>query len=306
MSGIMVRADWPLYMQEGPRVSLAKMWDQTLDALPSLKEWYYHVEKTDQPFVAELGSIGLGPARRKLEGVPGMLDKPAQGRTMTYVFPSYSLGVAISREAQDDDKQNKLVPLVMKELARSMFETMEEDAANQLNDAFNAIGWEADGVALCSASHPILKTGGTVSNISATAAALSITSLDAAMLSLRTTLNDTGRILTEITPEFLDLNPALLPDALRIIKTERVLGSNNNDKNLYFGMLTPRSNPRLSNANRWFLRSSKHQWKWFNRLAKPEFDTHVDPIAKSTIMTVYHRWGRGASDWRGVYGSDAP
>lgn len=301
---VVLRSDFPPFMRARQLNVLSKAFDQTLDLFEQQRGEYYNVSDTKDPYYSEFGMVGLGMARMKREVTPAGIDRPALGRPFTMVFPTYALAVAISEEAQEDDTEGKLMPFITKELGRSIVEAMEEDAVAQLNDGFSAQGWEPDGVALFSSAHPLIRTGGTSSNISTTAAALSITSLDAAMTTLRTTRNETGRWMSEITPKRLILHPALLPDALRIMRTSQVLGSNNNDVNLYFKMMEPKPNPRLTSNTRWFLQADNHRWLWKNR-RKARLITDIDEVGGVTVLQVSARWGRGAADWRGWYGSNA-
>lgn len=309
---ISVRSDFPIFMTPAGQQALRRqVWDAEDKEISDMRSLYFNVEDTEDAFYQSYGTIGLGRAVRKPEGTPKRLDNPALGRVFTLVFPTYALAVAISRELQEDDKNNQLVPFITRELKKSIFETMEEDAASQLNNGFTYQGWETDGVALFSTAHPYIRNQsapGTLqygSNRSATDAALSITSLDAAYTALRTVRNDTGRWLSEIMPEFIDVAPANLPTSLVLVGTRQVLGSNNNDINLYYNQLKPRSNPRITDNNCFYLSGKQHSWIWKNRRGV-EFKTKTDDISDVTILMTSARWGRGAEDWRGKYGSAGP
>lgn len=305
---LITRPDFPLLMQPKALRSLKEMiWDKE-DIIESMRSDYYTVKSTEDPYWQAFTMVGLGNAVRKPEGTVGRFDTPAQGRPFTMVFPTYSLAVAISREAQEDDKHNVLGPMITRELKRSIEEAMEEDAIAQYNDGFTAQGWEADGEAMFSTSHPILRPGvdgrTTWSNRHATDAALSISALDAAFTTLRTQKSDTGRWLRFDKPVYLDVHPTLLPTAYRILQTEKVIGSNYNDKNLYYKSLIPRANPRLTGQYNWFLSSDDNDWLWMNRIA-PQMITHVDDVIGATVFITRARWGRGAVTAHGKYGSKA-
>jgi hypothetical protein len=289
------------------RMLKEQIWDKE-NIIESMRGDYYDVKDTDDPYWQSFSMVGLGNAVRKPEGTALRYDRPGMGRPFTMVFPTYGQAVAVSREAQEDDKHNILGSLITKEMKRALEESMEEDAVAQYNDGFTAQGWESDGEALFSTSHPILRPGvdgvTVVSNRHLTDATLSISALDAAYTTLRTQKSDSGRWLRFDKPVYLDIHPTLLPTALRILQTERVLGSNNNDKNLYYKALTPRVNPRLTGQYNWFLSSDDNDWVWMNRI-KPQFNTHVDDAIGATIFMSRARWGRGAVTWRGKYGSKA-
>ena len=305
---LITRPDFPLLMQPKALRSLKEMiWDKE-NIIESMRGDYYTVKETDDPFWQTFSMVGMGNAQQKREGTVGRFDRIGMGRPFTMVFPTYSLAVAISREAQEDDKHNILGPMITRELKRSVEEAMEEDAVAQYNDGFSFQGWESDGQAMFSNAHPILRPGidgvTTWSNLHATAATLSIGALDTAFTTLRTQKSDTGRWLRFDKPVYLDVHPTMLPTALRILQTEKILGQNWNDKNLYYRTLVPRANPRLTNQYAWFLSSDDNDWMWMNRIA-PQMMTHVDDVIGATVFITRARWGRGAVTARGKYGSYA-
>lgn len=310
MAGPILRGDFPLFMTpQGMRLLQRKTWSEGAKAVEMMRQLYFKVDSTDDPYYQSYGTVGMGNAFRKPEGTLPRMDRPAMGRPFTLVFPTIALGTVISREAQDDDKHNKLVPLVVKGLRRSIEETMEEDAANMFNNGFATQGWEIDGVPLFSASHPLSRAGvdgvtvGT--NRHSTDAALSISSLDAAYTALRTTKDDSGRWLSFITPKYLDVHPALVPYAKTLMRTGKVLGSNNNDVNIYANDLIIRANPRFRYTNFWMLSADDHGCIWKNR-ESPHMETEVDKMARFSAFATFARYGYGAEDWRGIFGSRGP
>lgn len=310
MAGYIMRSDFPLFMTPRGERLLKRMWEPTENLLEEMRNEYYRVSSTDNAYDTMYGTVGIGRAVRKPETTPKRFDAPQMGRPFTLVYPTYALAIGISREAQEDDQTDTLVPMITRELKRSMIETMEEDAAAQFNDGFDYQGWESDGVALFSTAHPYMRNqdGSSIvqygSNRHPTDAALSISALDAAFTAGRTLRNDTGRWLSSMDFKYLDVAPALVPYALQLIGTQKVLGSNNNDKNLYYNQLTVRSNPRFEFSGMWVLSAGKERngWIWKNRRS-PDLHTEIDYISDVTVVSTSARWGRGATDWRGVYGS---
>jgi hypothetical protein len=310
---IVMRSHFPLYMTPEGTNALKMMWEPGEGELDNFRDQYYKVDSTEDPFFIARGTVGLGMAALKPETVPPLFDAPMMGRAFTLVFPTRALAVAISKEAQADDKKNELVPLITSELRNAMNETMEQDAADQYNDAFDYQGWESDGVALASRYHPIIRNqngtfGGQYwSNRHPTDAAFSITALDVAYTELRKQRNDTGRWLKELEAVYVDFSPDLFPYASQIIGTAKVTGSNNNDINLYYQKLKPRMNPRFTDPNMWSLDCGpkKHSWIWLNRQL-PSFETEVLKLPGVTVLFTDARWGRGAVHARGKYFSRGP
>jgi hypothetical protein len=105
--GVIMRSEFPLYMTPfGVKMLQRKKWDTLKNLLPERKGDYYDVKSTKNAYEMSYGRVGVGRMRRKPETVAPRFDKPGMGRPFVWVFPTYALGVAISREAQDDDKDN--------------------------------------------------------------------------------------------------------------------------------------------------------------------------------------------------------
>ena len=311
--GLIVRDDFPLYMTPQGIGSLRKTaWEPEDNLLARFRDDYYKVDSTTDPFVLAYGTVGLGLASRKPEATPPMFDEPSMGRPFMLVFPTYALAVSISLEAQEDDKDNVLVPTITRELRIAMEETMEEDAVAQFNDGFDLQGWEPDGVPLFSQYHPILRDtlgyGSPYwSNRHPTDAALSQSALDSVMTDLSSQRNDTGRWLRPMEGMTLEVAPALAPYAYTLLGTARALGNNNNDINIHYKTMSVRVNPRLRDPNAWFVDTGKenHSWVWYNRV-KPSFHSEANRIIDVTTLKTRARWGRGASHSRGKWGSRGP
>lgn len=303
---LVTRGTFPHWMRPENMRTLMGSYDQLDNLVPPSAERYFHVEKTDNPFEVGMGYILPGPARQRTEGGRSNFDTLRPGRVMAYLFPAWELAIGITKEAQADDKKNRLVPLIQRAIHRSMIEAKEESAAGMFNDAFTYVGWESDGVSLANAAHPLIQPfGSTWSNAHPTGAALSQTSLDAAVLSLRTLRNDSGILMAEMEPVFIDCHPLIAQDAERLIGTERSLGNNWNDTNPYFKKMQVRWNARFAYQGRWSVRATNHSWMWFDRV-DTEYDAYTDDAGRTLVQRVYARWGRGCDDPRGTYFSDAP
>ena len=79
-------------------------------------------------------------------------------------------------------------------LARSMAHTKQVKAASVLNNAFSASFTGGDGVALVSTAHP-LSGGGTFSNRPSTYSDLNETSLEDALISVSTFVDDRNMVI---------------------------------------------------------------------------------------------------------------
>jgi hypothetical protein len=305
---IIHRSDFPVFMTPKGMNGLRILFDQTEGLLPDQRGELFRVKDTDNPFEQSIGTVGIGLVPRKPEANPVRFDAPRQGRPVTYVFPTYSLATAISREAQEDDKTNQLVPMITRELKWAMSETMEQNAFDILNDGFTLQGYEPDGVPLFSENHPLLRIapdGATDwSNMAASGGtALGITSLESARATMLQTRNDSGRF-TAKNPATLWVHTSKLALAEKIVGTPQVLGSNDNDKNLFYRNLVVKATPRIENPDAWFLQAGgTNPFVWWNR-RPARMETDLDLISAVTILIISARWGRGFDDPRGWFGSD--
>jgi hypothetical protein len=152
---------------------------------------------------------GLGFPVVKPEGKEITYDDFVQGPTKRWVHVTYGLGTRITEEMIEDCLYGE-IPTSMegtaKELGASFGELLEvlvHDIINNGTVTTNHTG--ADGLALFSASHTLLR-GGTWSNIMSPAADLSATSLQTAIDNFTTTKDDSGRYQI-IKPKYLLVHP---------------------------------------------------------------------------------------------------
>lgn len=80
-----------------------------------------------------------------------------------YLYKVYGLAFALTKVLVEDGDHIRLGQVYAKHLAQSLVETKETLSANVMNRAFNSSYIGGDGVALNSASHPIVN--GTFSNL---------------------------------------------------------------------------------------------------------------------------------------------
>jgi|WetSurMetagenome_2_1015567.scaffolds.fasta_scaffold219091_1 hypothetical protein len=141
----------------------------------------YDVQKSTRKKEDSLGLAGLGLLAVKPEGAAVSYRDPVQGAYKQWTNVSYALGFAVTREMVDFDQHNK-IKAMPKMLKRSVLATKETVAAVPFNTGFTA--WtSADGQYFFDSDHP-LETGGTWSNIPASAADLSLTALEQALIDI--------------------------------------------------------------------------------------------------------------------------
>ena len=264
-----------------------------------------HDSKLALERTAELRFLGL--AQLKTEGGQTAFDNGAGDR---YVYnqehTEIGLGYAITRKAIDDNVYKTQFHPSNLGLVEAFQQTKEIYGASILNNAqtYNsAVG--GDGVALCSASHPI--DGGTVANTPTTQVDLNESTLLNAMIQIRTAFKDQAGLKVFARAKKLIVPPQLEPVAIRLTKTELRPGTADNDVNallttaggLQEGYMT---NDFLTSQYAWFLLTNIDGLSYMERV-KFETDMQVDFVTDNLLVKGYERYSFGYYNWRSIFGS---
>lgn len=152
------------------------------------------------------------------DGAPLEFDQGGTQYTIFYPYDEIALGFGISERAIEDSDWIDLAGAFSRHLDQSMFETDEILGANILNEGFNGarIQQGGDGLPLFSTVHP-LAVGGTYSNY-LTAADLSMTSLEDAVVQIAQMVDARGKKVA-IRPRLLVVPPALMTRAPVVLKS---------------------------------------------------------------------------------------
>lgn len=145
-----------------------------------------------------------------------------------YLYKVYGLAFALTKVLVEDGDHIRVGQTYAKHLAQSLIETKETLCANILNRSFNAAYAGGDGVALISNAHPLVN--GTFSNVLATPAALSQTSLEQMLIQIRNAVDNNGKRI-RLTPKKLVVGPSNVFQAEVLLKSVLRAGGNNNDIN---------------------------------------------------------------------------
>ena len=146
-----------------------------------------------------------------------------------YVYKVYGLAFALTKVLVEDGDHIRIGQIYARHLAQSLIETNETLAAQIINRAYNGSYLGGDGVALGSASHPIAN-GGVFSNILATAAVLSQTSVENLLIQIRNAVDNNGKRI-RLTPRKLVLSPSGVFQGEVILNSVLRTGTANNDIN---------------------------------------------------------------------------
>jgi len=174
-----------------------------------------------------------------------------------------------------------------------------------LSNGFTTAYSSGDGVALFSASHPLV-SGGTNSNTQSTAADLNETSLEAAVIQIGKWTDERG-LMIAARPQSLVIPPDLQFVAARVMQSELRPGTADNDINAVRSMgVVPGGtivNHYLTDTDAWFLLTDiPNGLKHFNRVAL-ETSMDGDFDTGNVRYKARERYSFGVSDPLGIWGS---
>jgi hypothetical protein len=265
----------------------------------------YETETSERSFEEETKLSGFSAAPVKNEGSAISYDNGQEAWTARYNHETIALGFSLTEEAIEDNLYDSLSARYTKALARAMSYTKQVKAAAVLNNGFSASYPGGDGVALFSASHPLV-SGGTNSNTPSTPADLNETSLENAVIQIAAWTDERG-LLIAAKPRKLIVPPALQFVATRLLETELRVGTNDNDVNaIKSNGSIPEGhtiNHFLTDVNAWYLTTDvPNGMKHFVRtpLAQSmdgDFDTG------NVRYKARERYSFGWSDPLGMFGS---
>ena len=264
----------------------------------------YDIESSDRAFEEEVMLTGFGEAPVKNEGAGVSYDSAQEAFTARYTHETIALAFSLTEEAIEDNLYDRLAARYTRALARSMATTKQIKAASVLNGAFStSIG--GDGVALCSTAHPTVG-GPNLSNTLATAADLSETSLEQALIDISAFTDERG-LKIAVQGIKLIIPKELQFTADRIMKSTLRVGTADNDINAIKNMgMIPQGytvNHYLTDPDAFFIKTdAPNGMKMFQRLGiKTAFEGDFD--TGNVRYKARERYVFGFSDPRGIFGS---
>ena len=144
-------------------------------------------------------------------------DAMQQTSTKQYAPVTYRLAFSVAKQMIEDGKGYDLIAMGARAFGRSYADTRNIIAASVHNGAYDGSIVGADGIGLCSASHPNV-TGGNQSNLLAVAAALSEASLEESLIEMKN-IKDNRGLRMQIEAQSLIVSTA------QQFAAERILGN---------------------------------------------------------------------------------
>jgi hypothetical protein len=284
----------------------AKIW-QSFKAKPRMADRLMRVESTTRSIEQHMVMAGVGLPALINESEDTNTDTFVQGPYANFKPLKYGLGIAASQELVEDDKVG-IISRRSVALSNSIYQLREIQAASVYNNAFDTNYLGPDGVALCSASHPLLKCGGVQNNLLSVAADLDVASLEMALTDWETTKTHEGFLQMLPTPRLL-VASANRWNVAEILKSQMRSDTANNAVNAFKytetgGQIDPVVWPYLTDPDAWFLVGPPEETEilWLDRKAPY---TKADYIEKNETGFVFMRYRatNGFYGWRAVYGT---
>jgi hypothetical protein len=265
----------------------------------------FATETSDRAFEEEVMLAGFAAAPVKQEGAGVVFDQANESFTARYSHETIALAFSITEEAIEDNLYDRLAARYTKALARSMSHTKQVKAAAVLNKAQFTAVTGGDGVPLISNAHP-LATGGTFSNVLATAADLNETSLEQSLIDIAGFVDERG-LKIALSGRKMIIPKELQFTAERIMKSPLRSGTADNDINALRSMsMVPegyRVNHFLTDTDSFFLLTdAPNGLKHFVRspiktAMEGDFDTG------NVRFKARERYSFGFSDPRAIFGN---
>lgn len=256
--------------------------------------------KSMRNFETDSQLVGFSAAPEMPEGTAVNFEDALQGYDVTYNHVDYGKAYRVTKKLQRDDLSGKTLKLP-RSLGTSMHNTVETVSSNLFNNGFSTTTG-GDGSSLFASDHSPIGGGADQSNILATAADLSATSLKDALVAFEDTNDDRGLPLLQ-NAQTLVVPSGLRYTAQELLKSKQKPGSADNDFNpLAEADLGWMIYHYLTDPDAWFLIGDIHFLKFYWRQA-PKFDGTVDWETDDAKFKITSAFSVGHSDWRGVYGT---
>jgi hypothetical protein len=247
---------------------------------------------------------GFGAAPQLPDGTPVSYQQGGVLFLKRYVYQVYGLAFALTKVLVEDGDHVRLGQIYAKHLAQSLVETKELLCANVLNYAFNSSYAGGDGVALNSASHPIVN--GTFSNLLATPAALSQTSVEQMLIQIRSAVDNNQKKI-RLQPLKLVVAPGNVMQAEVILKSVLRTGTANNDINPIKSIgLMPEGAAvisRLTSSTNWWIQTDAPEGMKLMMRRGLEKTMEGDFETDSMRYKATERYIPGFTDPRSMYGT---
>jgi hypothetical protein len=253
----------------------------------------------------EVMLFGMNAAPAMPDGTPVSYDQGGTLYITRFIYQIYGLAYALTKVLMEDGDHIRIGSTFAKHLAQSMIETKETLCANLLNFAFTGGYTGGDGVTLNNNAHPVAN-GLTYSNVLATPANLSQTSVEQMLIQIRGAIDNNGKRI-RLKAEQLIVPPALEFQAEVILKSVLRSGTADNDLNPIksTGMLPKGAHvvTRLSSTKAWWVQTDAENGLMLVMRRPMEKSMEGDFETDSMRYKATERYATGWHDARNIYGT---
>ena len=273
--------------------------------LMSIWRKYYAVKPSKKRSELVLTVTGMGDVPEKPEGQAYVTDIIQSGYSREFIHTEFGMMFEVTQTALEDDRFDVLSEYA-KWLMFSARVVEEKRAALPFSNGFTSEN-SPDGVSVFNALH-VLKGGGTASNVLATAADLSWTSLQTALTTWqRETKFEAGQFMQPADDLFLIGPPELEFTAHRIIASTGLPGSADNDVNAIKALrnITFVKNVYLTDTDAWFLlaKNKSHGFTSYTRTPISMEPAMTDPRTRNRLYPIRFRRSWGVKWWQNAFGT---
>jgi len=282
------------------------MLGKQLKELPDIWKKVTNIQQSKRQTEISMNVVGFGDMPEKAEGVAYPLDVMQAGHQKTVTHTEFGLAFEVTQTALEDDRYDQLKKYPMW-LAFTGGYTLEKRAANLFNNGFTT-ETTADGLSIFNTAHTLTR-GGTFRNRPSVDVALSWTSLKDAIVDFATeTKHDSGQIAMAAQDLILYVPPALEMLADRLVNSNGLPGSADNDRNSIKARrnITVLVNPLLTSTTGWFLVAANkelHGIKAYERVALGQEPPTTDPRSRSRLYPIRARYSWFADVAQGAWGT---
>lgn len=285
------------------------VWGQLYEAHEKEYTDLFDIETSKKAYEQDVQVTGFGLATVKGQGAPVQYDSEQQGWVSTYTHVAYALGYIVTCEELEDNLYKEVATRRAKANAFSINQTVETVGAFLYNNAFSTTYFTMpDGLPLVSNAH-VGASGGTFSNALTPGADLSEAALEDMNIQIMQMTMDRGLLISAMG-QSLHVAPNEFYNANRIMKS--VLQSDTTSNNINVLKATnafPKGiklNHYFTSPSAWFVRTNVPNGMTFFWRTKPELEQDNDFDTKNAKAATYMRFSLGATDPRGLYGSNGP
>jgi hypothetical protein len=264
----------------------------------------FDTETSEKNYEEDVQVTGFGLASLKSEGAGITYDTETQGFTKRYTNLTYASGYIVTREEMEDSQYETVSKRRAQALAFAARQTKENVCANVYNRAFNTSYTGGDGKRWLSTDHPSI--AGDWSNVLATAADLSESSLEDMIIQIMGATNDRGMRIS-LMPKTLIVHRNDWFNANRILKSTLQNDTSNNSINalkatnaLPGGIVV---NQYLTDSDAWFIRTNAPRGALYWQRRAYEFTQDNDFDTENAKAKFTERFSVGWTDPRSLFGS---